>query len=431
MPPRFYSLRNYLGIAINCGATAGLAVAAYAIGNPWAIGISTFFAGGYFMASLAGSKKAMEKSLHAHPDIHELSPRLGKIARELYAASGLKADSYPIYDFRARADNHKDTAEDRDYLKKLDKTLRVSRLVPNAAALNLGEPVIMISEPLLAILNDEEEKAVLAHEFAHAAAKHHNTLMPHKILGAITRYSNLGTALIAAYAVGFQNFVGGIAAQAVTQYLIHKTHRHSHLTKVDKKELTALDRYKLGQMERFKAGFGRLLTLGYFSALSPAFAPIWAGIVTINTGLKVAEGSLSRSFEYQADKGATKLGGNPLALITALRKLEVLQERSLKKVAGYDASIPKPDLVDRAWKRATSTHPTTPQRISRLTTIARRQGYDAATIKMATHGPLDLDKNIHIPYDAIRVVTARLTNPEAQLVQNSVKSEAVHNKLTI
>ena len=47
---------------------AGMAAAAYAMGNPWIMGGIGAAAAGFFAASIHGSKQVMETMLHRHPE---------------------------------------------------------------------------------------------------------------------------------------------------------------------------------------------------------------------------------------------------------------------------------------------------------------------------------------------------------------------------
>lgn len=93
--------------------------------------------------------------------------------------------------------------------------------------------------------------------------------------------------------------------------------------------------------------------------------PLAAGLIQL---------SISRSREYQADESGAKLSADPLALASALRKLEVgTNQVSLVKTPRLESTshlmIANP-FGDRA-RSLFSTHPPMAQRIARLEELAR------------------------------------------------------------
>lgn len=82
--------------------------------------------------------------------------------------------------------------------------------------------------------------------------------------------------------------------------------------------------------------------------------------------------AISRTREYGADAAAAKYIGSPLPMIAALRKLEMWSKRIPMDVspAASHMYIIKP-FNGQAMMRLFSTHPSTEQRIARLSTLAR------------------------------------------------------------
>src|SRR5690606_16346800 len=104
------------------------------------------------------------------------------------------------------------------------KMFRTMGQTPNAAAMNLGKPVIMISQPLLQLLNNKEEKAVLAHEFAHAAARHQHLRLPLSLVSTATKTAASLTVLGTAIAIGLWPLALSITAGIIARKVAINMH---------------------------------------------------------------------------------------------------------------------------------------------------------------------------------------------------------------
>jgi heat shock protein HtpX len=184
---------------------------------------------------------------------------------------------------------------------------------PNAFATgrNPHHAAICVNEGLLRILDEEELYGVLAHEFGHV--KNRDILISSVvavIAGTITTIAQFGL------------FFGG------------------------------------GRDDRQQSPFGGVVAL-----LMLILAPIAALLIQL---------SISRSREYQADKTGAQVSGDPLALASALRKLE----RANQAVPSQTASpafahlyIVNP-LRGQSFSGLFSTHPPIEERIRRLEAMA-------------------------------------------------------------
>lgn len=407
MTAKLYTARNYLSTAFHYAATGGIVAASFTLAPAWAIVAGGLLAGGVTVFSLKLNKSLLENYMLRHPDVHEHSQTLGKMTKELYEASGLKSEDYPVYDFRV---DRKKIKEDGSINKEvLAEIFNKATMVPNAAALNLGKPVIMISEPLLKLLDEDEEKAVLAHEFAHAAARHQHLKLPRTVFASTAAIANGLTVLAAALATGVGGIlsaIGGVVVGRLSFTLIGKKSDRELLFK-KKKDLTLSEMHRRNKYISRKNTAGRLVALGVLSFLSPAYLKIWLAAKSLNISSMVMGRIFNRSIEYQADRGAVALGANPLALAKSLRKINVVYQKSYKAAFGED-EVPKSGTLTKIWKQATSTHPTTERRVKRLAKMARKQGYGEEEIKQAVNDPVNVSDDNIIPYETIRQIALRM-----------------------
>lgn len=406
MATRLYHAGHYLSIGAHYGAGAGLLTAAILLAQPWMVICAVAVVGGGQYVSARVTKRFFETKLKKHDKVHENSPRLGEIARDLYEKSGLKTQDFPIYDFVA--DKQKMQQGKARFLDKL-MTASIERMsqMPNAGAVRLGKPVIMISTPLLKLLDDAEEKAVLAHEFAHAAARHHHVTMPLGFIMGAAGLTMTVVCVVALLSAGFTGVVAGMGAAFLAGTVATRTYAkiigRSHLLRSTNPSLKDIADKKQAQ------GVGKLASLiagvGVVSLFNPLYAAAVIATKAVHVSISLVSCHLSRHQEYQADRGAVVLGADPLALITSLRKITIVSERSVKATFGEDA--PKKGMLTTAWKKATATHPPVKGRIRRLEKMAQKQNRDTATIAHAIKGNIIIDDTHLMPPDVIKAITLR------------------------
>ncbi len=417
MQSKLYSFKNYASVALHYTAVGALTAGAVVLGSPWALAIGAGVTMAVAPAMTKAAARFLENELQEHPDTHNLSPNLRKMVDDLSRESGLTQERQKIFSFRP-----KQLAEDIDYEAEsrkekgkglwdymFRKTFEEAERTPNAAASNFGKPVIIISEKLLALLNEDEQKAVLAHEFTHAAAEHQRVATPKNLVSMATKISNKCMIYLGYIQTGIVGFITGMAAGVVGTLVGRDMHPKGHLIGKKAKDVDPNDFEEVREAKRLSNIFGQVAMVGTMTCFNPAFLPIYAGAKGINLGLTFTEKSMSRSNEFQADAGAVKLGASPLALITSLRKMEALVDRSKCNYFGVD-EMPKKGQLSKLWGELNATHPATNKRVAALASIARKQGYGEAEIEQAVNGDVKID---HVPdldselFQAVRLFYSR------------------------
>ncbi|TYO88792.1 zinc metalloprotease HtpX [Oceanicella actignis] len=193
----------------------------------------------------------------------------------------------------------------RAELPSAPKLFRIPSALPNAFAMGRPEDsVVCVTDGLLRLLTPRELAAVLAHEVSHVA---HRDLW---IMGLADSMSR-AVALVA----------------------------------------------QLGQI-MILLNLPLLLTgaatIPWRAPLVMIFAPVAVSLLQL---------ALSRTREFDADLGAARLTGDPLALASALEKLERGVGRMWEDMFLGGRRVPEPSLL--------RTHPPTEERIARLREVAR------------------------------------------------------------
>ena len=405
------NLRTVAATTTNYLAIAGLTTGAFMLGGPITLGVGAIFVGAMVASSLKAHKDIINDDLVIHPERHRFSPNLGKIVQNVFKKSGLENHKPLIYDFKI--DN--DSVEEKEGLSKLiAKMIRKVAKMPNAAAINLDKPTVIISEPLLELLNDHEEEAVIAHECAHIVAKRHRLTMPQKLLGGALMVSNAVVMIGQLLATGVVGVAATVASGIGVQKLFKKLHpkgdkiitlkekMEADIDDEDPRSLAEIREAK--QVTQLGTLFTQATVAGVATWFNPAYLPSLIAVKALNTATKYFMQSQSQTNEYQADRVAVQeIGSDPLSLITALRKLTIVQQRSIND-AWEGNPPPKPGWLKRNWKESFASHPATHKRIERLASIAKEMGIEDEKIHAAVHDPVHVPEHIDIPLQHIKMM---------------------------
>jgi heat shock protein HtpX len=209
----------------------------------------------------------------------------------------------------------------------MPKVALVNSAVPNAFATGRSpnKATVAVHTGLLSIVNDEELEGVLAHELTHVRNWDMlTTTLAATVAGAITYLVQFGMLFGGVYGYG-----GGSGGQNRQQGNI----------------------------------IGLLLMI--------VLAPLAAMLVRLG---------VSRTREYSADAGGAKLSGNPMALASALEKIETQAKyRRSPTNTKTNPALASLYIINPVRKsflaELFSTHPATEKRIARLHGMAGQMGY--------------------------------------------------------
>jgi heat shock protein HtpX len=378
---RIFKAGDYMREAVHIGAAAALVSAVGVWVGPMILAGCAAGAGLLVVGGSKISDKLLPKILKRRDVSLDDAEGLSEAVEEFTPKMRL-AQKPALHDFEI----------DEEELKRhSDVTANPAQLqrVFNAAASGISRPVIIVSEALLQGLEKEETRAVVAHEFAHLGGRHIQSGMLANWLQMTTMFAAMfglgGVVVGEGWLLGAVSIGGSMAiAWGGSKMMPRKEERYT-------KEGTL----KPGAMRRQMAVWGlqEALSVGILAIPNP-MAVLTA--VAIEHGYFWAANfinkSLSRRHEFQADRGAVEMGGNPLKLITSLRKLEATLQatdpalalsRDWRRGPWYTRPV---KLVETLFK----THPDTQRRCNRLAAMAEKQGYSADEIREALTAPIDV-----------------------------------------
>jgi heat shock protein HtpX len=208
----------------------------------------------------------------------------------------------------------------------MPKVALVNSAIPNAFATGRSpkNATVAVHTGLLSMVNDEELEGVLAHELTHV--RNWDTLtmtIAATVAGAITYIAQWGWLFGGAY-----GYSGGSSGGRSNQQ-------------------------------------GNIIPL----LATLILAPLAAMLVQL---------AVSRTREYAADEGGAKLSGKPLALASALEKIDYYA-KNRKPSKNSNPALSSLYIINpfrgSGFTQLFSTHPPTPKRIARLHEIASNMGY--------------------------------------------------------
>lgn len=209
----------------------------------------------------------------------------------------------------------------------MPKVALVNSAIPNAFATGRSpkNATVAVHTGLLSMVNDEELEGVLAHELTHV--RNWDTLtmtVAATVAGAITYIAQWGWLFGGAF-----GYSGGSSGS--------------------------------GRSNQQGSIIGLLFML--------VLAPLAAMLVQL---------AVSRTREYAADEGGAKLSGKPLALASALEKIDYYA-KNRRPAKNSNPALSSLYIINpfrgSGIAQLFSTHPATPKRIARLHEIASSMGY--------------------------------------------------------
>jgi len=392
--PLWRELVYALRVAVYYFGICGLLAACWYLAPPWVLPAALVIVCGSAMIDLGRRSRIFKSRLAVHPETSDISPNLGSIMADLYARAGLHPADYPLYDFRAQSGAS--VADDQKSATNMNGMAEL----PTAAVLELGRPVLAVSAPLLALMDDEEERAVLAHEFVHLTESHVYWRYALQLLSAVTGWMINLLRLVIFCAAGSKavavaagaGLLGWLVMRTIQTPVPYEGKKQSELSVHEKS-------YQRSLLQR-RTRAAMICAIAVMAFYYPPYLAVHAAGWCLIVLMTVIVTGLSRTNEYRADAGIVGLGASPLSLMTALRKLDLLEGRA----RGTAHSRNK----HGSWmQRLFGTHPALGLRLAGLARVARRAGFAEEQIRAAAEGPLTVDESHRYPLWLVQSMQAR------------------------
>lgn len=373
MPVRLNHVWNIFCFAIYFCVMAGLLFFAASLLDPMVGGLVMIGAGLWALLGVYRNTQLANMNLRRYADSHEYSPNLRLIVDRLCAAAGKDPADVPLYDFdmnRTAQLNAKQKRSMAGYILRAQ--------THNAAA---RSDMLLVSTPLLKLLDDEEEKAIFAHEMAHVVYRHSFFsvmfwVMAQMISWLLTVYFWVTIASFGWNYVVLAFTVGFVAVMLGKKYLPDWL---------------------------YQTGIARFVSLyGFLFWVSPVFLKVCAIMIAMRRLPPICSALYSQACEYMADRGAVDLGAKPLALALALRKITFLQRRAQQKFSKRKIDFSGDGLMN-AYFALYASHPPVERRVERLCRIASYEhAIPWAEMQKVRRGEIDLPADHDIPDDVVK-----------------------------
>ncbi len=334
---KFYNWKDKINTGGHLALMGGVVAGSAFLGGPWIFGIATILAGAVNYSVIKFQKKNAEMNVL-------------RISEE---------NSEPLVLNKKK--------------KLFVKLFNDLAKMHGVNALPIDDAVVVVSKPLLDMMSNEENEALIAQEMAHVGAKHKRWSALQTLLSGIAMMSNSISVLIESFAKGVLLPVAASAASSITWFGV-QVKKQQNPYKHDAIKQKNIDK---------KAGLAaKVVFLPVMTYFNPMFLGIYAAAKTLSISAQMINLNFRRKNQYQADRNAVEvLDANPLALITAIRKLDFNKKENL-------GELPKKGWLSKTWKNLNKVRPSVEKRVEKLADMARKKDYEDNDINEAVCGEI-------------------------------------------